>query len=218
MSLIRHSLYVGVVEKPPPPPLTEEQYGEMEPKYPEGGHYLSVLRPHGDDCVRQVFEEMRALFEQNQQDVEKALDGAQAEMFPGIRMRHAALERNKRCVLAYVYNRLQKIAQMRWEFGSVLPADIKYNLAEQEVQWFIKYTKCLATYMRSVRAEGGLDLTQDLKPPKSLYIEVRCLMDHGEFETQDGGVILLKKNSQHFLLRSECEHLIRQGVLEHSVH
>ncbi|KAK2144591.1 hypothetical protein LSH36_745g02062 [Paralvinella palmiformis] len=35
LSLNQHSLYVGVVEKPPPPPLTGEQYGKMEPKYPE---------------------------------------------------------------------------------------------------------------------------------------------------------------------------------------
>lgn len=91
-------------------------------------------------------------------------------------------------------------------------------MCEQEVQWFSKYNKMLANYMRSIGGEGGLDLTQDLKPPKTLYIEVRCLMDHGEFETQDGNILLLKKNSQHFMLRSECEHLIRQGILEHIVH
>ena len=45
LSLIRHSLYVGVVEKPPPPPLAGEQYGKMEPKYPEGGRCQSVLCP-----------------------------------------------------------------------------------------------------------------------------------------------------------------------------
>ena len=47
LSLIRHSLNVGVVENPPPPPLTGERYGKMEPKYPEGGHCQSVLRPQG---------------------------------------------------------------------------------------------------------------------------------------------------------------------------
>jgi len=31
----------------PPPPLTGEQYGKMEPKYPEGGHCQSVLRAMG---------------------------------------------------------------------------------------------------------------------------------------------------------------------------
>jgi len=36
-----------VVEKPPSPPLTGEQYGKMEPKYPEGGHCQSVLGPQG---------------------------------------------------------------------------------------------------------------------------------------------------------------------------
>ena len=80
-------------------------------------------------------------------------------------------------------------------------------------------------------------------------LQVRCLVDHGEFETQDGANILLKKNSQvrmwllseqylascmmpiqtsemlvdcfllqHFLVRTECENLIRQGILEHVVH
>jgi len=39
------------------------------------------------------------------------------------------------------------------------------------VQWFTEYNKCLATYMRSVGGYGGLDLTQDLRPPKTLYIE-----------------------------------------------
>jgi len=34
-----------VVEKFPPPPFTGEQYGKIKPKYPEGGHCQSVLRP-----------------------------------------------------------------------------------------------------------------------------------------------------------------------------
>ena len=47
LSLIQHSLYVGVIEKFPPPPLIGEQYGKMEPKYHEGGHCQIVLRPQG---------------------------------------------------------------------------------------------------------------------------------------------------------------------------
>jgi len=31
----------------------------------------------------------------------------------------------------------------------------------------------------------------------SLYwVQVRCLVDYGEFETEDGTVVILKKNSQ----------------------
>ena len=51
LSLIQHSLYIGVVEKSPPPPLTGEQYGKMEPKYPEGGDCQSMLRPQGTSSL-----------------------------------------------------------------------------------------------------------------------------------------------------------------------
>jgi len=69
--------------------------------------------------------------------------------------------------------------------------------------------------MMSIGDGLGIDLTQNTSPPKSLYIEVRCILDYGEFETEDGTVILLKKNSQHYLPTSQIEHLIRQGILEH---
>ncbi|KFW05989.1 DNA replication complex GINS protein PSF1, partial [Eurypyga helias] len=141
-----------------------------------------------------------------------------------IRFRHCCLLRNQRCLLAYLYDRLLRIRALRWEYGSVLPNTVQFHMAAEEVEWFNRYKKSLATYMRSVGGEEGLDLTQDLKPPKSLYIEVRCLRDYGEFEIDDGTTVLkkdcdttplLKKNSQHFLPRWKCEQLIRQGVLEH---
>lgn len=171
------------------------------------------LSPYNEDCIRQVLDEMKSLYEQNQKDVSDTVAG-ETGLFSGVQVRHAALERNKRCLLTYLYKRLQIIQEMRWEFGSVLPMDIRYNMCEHEISWFNRYNKMLAVYMRSI-GDSGLDLTQDMQPPKSLYIEVRCLKDHGEFETQDGNIIVLKRNNQHFLLRSECEHLIRQGVLEH---
>lgn len=31
------------------------------------------------------------------------------------------------------YNRLEQIKKMRWEFGSVLPPEVKFNMCEQEV-------------------------------------------------------------------------------------
>ena len=171
------------------------------------------LPPYNEDAIRQVVEEMRALFEQNQLEVRATTDGEQG-LFSGIQLRHACLEQNQRCLLAYVYNRMLKIKEYRWQVGSVLPPDFKLCLCEQEVQWFNRYNRSLGSYMRSV-GDSGLDLTQHLHPPKSLYIEVRCLTDYGEFETEDGTIIQLKKNSQHYLLRSQCEHLIKQGYLEH---
>ena len=130
-------------------------------------------------------------------------------------LRHSAIERNKRCVLAYLHDRVTKICEMRWQFGPVLPPEIKSQLCEPEVAFFTMYNKDLAAYMRSIGDGMGVDLTTDHAPPKSLYIEVRCVQDYGELETDDGSIIVLKRNTQHFLPRSQCEPLIRQGILQH---
>ncbi|XP_061823416.1 DNA replication complex GINS protein PSF1 isoform X1 [Nerophis lumbriciformis] len=220
------------------------------------------LPAFNDDGVRQVLQEIESLYDQNQSDVNETKSDQRADLIPSIRLRHCCLLRNQRCVAAYLYDRLLRIRALRWEYGSVLPASVRFHMNAEEVratcerltrmsttvshiyagcvqlQWFACYKKSLASFMRSLGGGGGLDITQDMKPPKSLYIEVRCLRDHGELEIDDGTVILLKKNSQvsssstprlaspsqshaalfcpqHFLPRWKCEHLIRQGVLEH---
>ena len=191
--------------------------------------------------VRSVLQEMRELFEANEMEALKD-NKAKAAMM----LRHTALERNKRCLLAYLNYRVEKIKDMRWQFGAVLPSDVKVfdkiidtlpgidylhcvlflnicslslfqaNLCEPEQAFFTKYNRNLAGYMRSVGVDG-VDLMTDQTPPKSLYIEVRCLQDYGLLEMDDGTTILLKKNTQLFLPRTQCEQLIRQGILEHIV-
>ena len=44
-----------------------------------------------------------------------------------------------------------------------------------QIEWFGRYSKNLATYSRSLGDGIGLDLTQDIKPPKNIYVEVRKL-------------------------------------------
>ena len=136
---------------------------------------------------------------------------------PLVIYRHRLINRKKRCVLAYLHNRLIRLRKMRWHMGSTIPADIKNNLSNSEVLWFNNYSKLLANYMMTIGDGIGLNLTNDIKPPKSLYIEVRCLTDYGKFELDGGEIILLKKNTQHYLPKLQCEQLIRQGILQHIV-
>lgn len=106
---------------------------------------------------------------------------------------------------------------MRWEFGPVLPSEIKDLLSEEEFKWFTKYSSTLATFMRSLGKDigyWGIDLTENIKPPKSLYTEVLCLTDYGKLELENGDVVFLNKDSRHYLPTSECQTLIRQGILE----
>ncbi|ALC42970.1 Psf1 [Drosophila busckii] len=168
-----------------------------------------------DDGVRQVLEEIKAIFEENVAQASNYNSSGDRSLWPLLNYRHAALQRNKRCLLAYLYERMQRIKAMRWEFGPIVPDDIKQSLCEPEVQLFNNYSKSLASYMRSVGDGQGIDLTSNLRPPKSLYIEVRCVEDYGKFELDDGEVVHLKKNSQHYMPRAQVETLVRQGILQH---
>ena len=179
----------------------------------EGPNAIPVFN---DEQVRQVLEEMGDLFQRNQEEVRATSEGERG-LLSGIQLRHAALERNQRCLLAYLHNRVGRIRQLRWEMGGAVPPELKPRLHEQEVQWFTKYSRSLARYMSSLGGGSGLDLTRHMQPPTGLHMQVRCLVEYGEFETEDGIVVQLSKNSQHFLLKAHCEHLIIQGILEHVV-
>jgi GINS complex subunit 1 len=189
----------------------------------ESNFSANELSAYNEDNVRFAFEECRSLFGQNQIDVQPVLQGNNTNL-PTIQMRHAALQRNKRCLLTYVYTRMNWIASLRFELATVVaPKHIKSNMSDLEVIWFQKYSKTLANYMKSlsqsVQANSNeiypIDLTQYMRPPKSLYIHVRCLQDYGELELSDGHTVSLIKNSQHYVLASDVQDLIKQGFLEH---
>lgn len=174
-----------------------------------------TIQPFDDDKIRLVYEEMRMLCEKISTAMHSTFDVETNNFLAEVKLEKAALERNQRCLLTYIWNRMQQIRQMRWEFGSILPADIKENLSDSEIKWFMNYSKSLATYMKSIGPQHGLNLTQYIKPPKKLYVEVRSLVDYGKLELEDGEVLMLRKNSQHLMPRSQSEPLIRQGILEH---
>ncbi|BES94943.1 GINS complex subunit 1 (Psf1 homolog) [Nesidiocoris tenuis] len=174
-----------------------------------------LFPPFDDDKVRLILEECRVLNQFIEDAMSSTFDPETNNYLAGVKARTAALERNKRCLLAYQWNRLQTLKKMRWEFGSILPPEIKANMSETEVQWCTKYSKALANYMKNIGGRNGLNLMLDMQPPKDLYIEVRCLKEYGKLELDSGEVFNLSENSQHYMPRSQVENLIRLGVLEH---
>lgn len=131
-----------------------------------------------------------------------------------MQVRHTAKLWNKRCIIAYHYERLRRLKQLRWDYGNVLPRDIVKNLSKEELEWFTKYNDNLFNYMNSLNGGEGIDLTLYSKPPKKLYVKVRCVQDYGQFDLEDGQPVMLKKDSIHYLPLSQCEKLIQQGVLK----
>ncbi|XP_076239381.1 DNA replication complex GINS protein PSF1 [Calliopsis andreniformis] len=174
------------------------------------------IQPFNEVLVKEVLEEMQSLYNANMSDSNAIRNEDNMALLPSVQLRHIALTRNKRCMLAYIYNRMRKLRELRWELGSILPPEINSNLLNAEVQWFHSYNKSLATYMRSLGEDHGFNLTANILPPKTPYVEVKCLVDFGKLELEDGQIILLKKNTYHLLPRAVCEPLIRQGILEHN--
>jgi GINS complex subunit 1 len=123
---------------------------------------------------------------------------------------HGGLEHNKRCLLAYLRFRMQKIEDLRWEAGRMIPANLKPNLSGLEQEHFNRYSVALEQYMK----DCGVDLASNFTPPKDPYVEIRVLESCGEIFTDDGAAVKLEQNSTHYLKRSDIEHLVRQGFVE----
>ncbi|KRX92704.1 DNA replication complex GINS protein PSF1, partial [Trichinella pseudospiralis] len=162
------------------------------------------------DGMRMVFEEMKTLYQSNQVDVKAAIEG-DTELHTVIQARHLSIQRNKRCLTAYLYNRLVRLKHLRWKAGSVLSAEVRANLSDQEIEWFQNYNQILAKYMINVDSDGMLDLTLNTEPPKHIYARVRCVKHYGIFETEDGRQFNLCEDSEHYMLRYDCQQLINQG-------
>ncbi|KAF7843278.1 DNA replication complex GINS protein PSF1 [Senna tora] len=94
----------------------------------------------------------------------------------GALIHHLALVRNKRCLMAYVYNRAEVMQSLLWKIGQVLPQEIEEKLCHSEIEYFKKHSAALRSYMSKVQ----LDLTVDMVPPKDPYIQVRVLDDIGD--------------------------------------
>ena len=103
------------------------------------------------------------------------------------------------------------IEDLRWEVGPLqsLPADAKQRMDAREEDYLREYDDMLTTYGDKL----GVDIMQDLLPPRSLLVEVIVLEDRGEIMTESGQV-RLTKNAMLSMARAEAEPLIRQGVVK----
>ncbi|XP_072965049.1 uncharacterized protein [Typha angustifolia] len=127
----------------------------------------------------------------------------------GAVIHHLSLTRNKRCLMAYMFNRAEVIRSLRWKVGPVLPQEIQEKLNYSEEEYFKNQSAALESYM----SELDLDLTVDMVPPKDPYIRVRVLDDIGNVCLGDHS-ISLTKHSLHFLGRTDAEQFISQGLME----
>ncbi|ORX81973.1 DNA replication complex GINS protein psf1 [Anaeromyces robustus] len=173
-----------------------------------------ILPEYNTELVRDVQREIRTLHHNitvllRQYDIRSSPQNHPGP-FASIFIHHQSLRRNKRCLLAYHYHRLKKIEEFCWELGHV-PQELLPNLSSQETDFSTEYQSIINDYTSNFT---GIDLSSSLDPPKDPYIEIRVLKDCGEIYTENG-LVTLSKNSQHYLRRTDVEHLINEGYLKH---
>lgn len=146
------------------------------------------------------------------------INGFPTEVASGLCLYNFLIERNRRCLLAYLNFRLEKIDQLRWEVGLHVPDDKLAKLHENEKQYFHHINECLDRYMKTYVAgcKETLDLTADAQAPEDMNVQIRVLDDGvGEIMTENSGTLKLKKGWVHMAKRTDVEQLIRAGKVEH---
>jgi len=182
------------------------------------------LPPFNEKVIKEVAEEINNDFREFM-SLTRMLDSDLAEDLEvpqdtagGLMLYTDLMERNKRNILIYLNERLEKIEELRWEIGHMIPEDKLGMLSEAEKVYLYRYNDILDNYMRHYVPEckAGLDLTADVEAPEEMNVQVRVLDDSvGEILTPDSGVVRLQKGCQLFLKRTDVEHLIRAGKVEH---
>ena len=158
-------------------------------------------------------EETKLCYKELKEAHEAGVDYKDPRQSTAVVVHLEALQRNKRCALAFLRERARRIEVARWEVGRYLPKPMRDRLSATEVQYAAGYSKILEGYQRSL----DMDLTTDMAPPRAYMVEIRVLEDCGEIVT-DSGPVNLAKNTTHFIRRHEIESFIRQGMVEEIGH
>ena len=99
----------------------------------------------------------------------------------------------------YVRNtRLDQLEKLSWKTSKTLPEHFEDKVSPLELKYFQDYISLIEKYTSSLQY-GKLHLSvvslirlnlmnsQDLEPPKDLFVEVRILKDCGEVELEETG-------------------------------
>mmetsp|Transcript_22185 Transcript_22185/g.50722 ORF Transcript_22185/g.50722 Transcript_22185/m.50722 type:complete len:212 (+) Transcript_22185:107-742(+) len=146
------------------------------------------------------------------------LEDVPREVAAGLCLYNDLVDRNRRCLLAYLNSRLEKIEELRWEVGLMVPEEKLEKLHDSEKQYLHHYNTILDRYMKTYvpNCKEPLDLTADAEAPEDMNVQIRVCDDSiGEIVTSDSGVVRLRKGYQLFVKRTDIEHLIRAGKVEH---
>jgi GINS complex subunit 1 len=195
--------------------MDSRQYGELATQLlmeSRRSTQSDTLFKYNDPLVRSIIREQRDL----EKDMTSLLVDGRPPL-PTLLIIQTAINRNKRCLLAYHSHRVDRLRDMYWAVGGALPhllssPDIRSKLSPHEVDYLRQYNSSVMEFRSEFSHD--LDITASItKPPKDLNVLVRVVRDCGVIQTELGS-IGFQKGQRFMLRRADIEHLIVQGFLE----
>ncbi|KAI4294613.1 hypothetical protein EV122DRAFT_263983 [Schizophyllum commune] len=172
-----------------------------------------TLLKYNDSLVRSIIRELRELEKAAISIAENEPMTAEGPP-PALIIYQTAINRNKRCLLAYHMHRTDRLRDMYWAAGGALPhilsnADTRGKLSPHEVDYLKQYNASVMEFRGTF--SGELDITSGIEhPPKDLHAVVRVVRDCGTITTELGNIDF--RQGQRFTVRrADIEHLIVQG-------
>lgn len=117
---------------------------------------------------------------------------------------------NKRCLMIYLQNRMEKMEKITWNLGNIFPEQIQKNFDEKDKKYYEQYNHLIKQYS-NLLSFSDYDLTKDYAPPKDLYVEVRALENIDNIQTHEGKINVEKNHSYSFRC-NDIDHLLRRGL------
>ncbi|CAD5210062.1 unnamed protein product [Bursaphelenchus xylophilus] len=182
---------------------------------------LEFLPPFRDDVVTVCVEEIKRLYELNDeaiQNTRNTTNSADSPEFQIIRIRQEMMERIKRTTYAYLNERIKRIKEFKWTHAGALSSVFQANMSDKEKLWLKEYTGSLFSFQQNIgkavdEETDGVNLIDAMYPPKNNLVPVSVLHDYGEIETIDGVVVVMKAKTVHCIPRIDIEPLIRKEII-----
>jgi GINS complex subunit 1 len=175
----------------------------------------TVVPPYNDRLVRETLEDLQLHMEALQCQVD-ALSGGNPSINvkPSLLLQKTAIERNKRCLLAYHKIRIDRLTDAYWNNG-VFDDAVKANLSPSEEEFCQKYAEICRSYASRLRFPQPDLRAYGNHPPQPLtkvQVQVTKSTD-GPVVLESGSTLTFTKGSVHYLSYSDVEGFLRDGTL-----
>jgi hypothetical protein len=172
------------------------------------------------ETINEVVEEITKDYEmliKLMETQKSSVDGK--SLTPEQNILYEKINRNKRGVLIYLNERLNKLENITWDCGKAIPSHVLEKFDEVDQHFQSEYYKNLNTYCKTIFGQVDMDLTKNINPPNdSIYISVRAeeTIKKIKLNEYDEEEISIEKGSTYMLKKSDVEPLVRRGIFSYN--